>query len=941
MPSSRSFITTTADAAGAVTLTAYELRNLVAHLAAAGRAGDVHRLLALQTGAGTDFWFEVKDDGDPGGYVTDVRLALRLVRDAVDGLLRAGEPAPEVALEIRYALLIASVRSAVGRVPPTLFAALVEHGLRTPEEVLAELAQAPAGVRHHEIVASLAAHLPDWLRRQWLREILLDLPRLDAFDRGEMLVALTPHLPAELVGEALRAIRAIDWPAARGGPLLALAPRIPADLRDVAAGIAAELPEPALRIAAGAALGLPVTVESLRAALHHDSNTAFDVAEAAKVLGDVLPAGLLPELLTVAVTVRTMAADVLIALAPRLPDHLLATAVDAIAGFGSFDHAGAALAALAPHLSGALLERALGVARGLDEVDRIRAGTELALRLPEDRRDEVLHETWRLVEGEPLWELERRDAVVRLAEVLPAPLLPSAERFARSLPASEGGAVMLVAIGARLAGTHRQEVLRTALRDTLRFDDEELGASLSLTSLPVLGDLARLLPGEVLPFVLEHRDPHESSSLMLDRLGAISPHLRASELRSVLRAVRELDDGSERCAAIAALAGQAPEPAKRDLLREALSDCRRIHRQWDRTMALDALAPELTYEMGEEALEIAESIQYEPGARARAAVAGCLPPSLHARCLAGLPVGYERWGAVARAALARTAPEPARTELFRKALAVIGITDWDDTEALSARFVASIAADLPEHLLDEAVHVVEGYRGLPDDRWPAFATLAGRFGEPRRSALLADAIRVAAEVAREPARVRAVIALGVDLPGAARVIRRVSNRRWQAVGLAHLGESVSPEMLDGPADDEPESDDAILELLPFQPPGRASAVLRRLRSRPGWPDHAMTLAHVLPRLHRDLLPDLLDLLVDVPAAERPRLLIALMELLGPARRHHLPDLWKHARAAFDDGDRTQVLEAVTTLAPLVADAGGSDAATETAAAVLVVGRWHP
>jgi len=154
--------------ANAAELTPYELRNLVAHLEAAGKEDTLHRLLVLETYAGTNFWFEAKDKGDAGGYVTDARRALRLVRRAVDTRVLAGEPAREIALEVRYALLIASVRNAAGQVPTALLTAMVEKGVRSAEQVLAYLLQIHSGPPGFEVIASLAPHLPEPVRTKQL-----------------------------------------------------------------------------------------------------------------------------------------------------------------------------------------------------------------------------------------------------------------------------------------------------------------------------------------------------------------------------------------------------------------------------------------------------------------------------------------------------------------------------------------------------------------------------------------------------------------------------------------------------------------------------------------------------------------------------------------------------------------------------------------------------
>jgi hypothetical protein len=469
----------------------------------------------------------------------------------------------------------------------------------------------------------------------------------------------------------------------------------------------------------------------------------------------------------------------------------------------------------------------------------------------------------------------------------------------------------------------------------------------SETSGPVLAKLTPLLPGEVLPFVLEDVRPYGNTDWSANRLYAIIPELQAHELRLVQQGVRELRDGLGQCTAIAGLTDYVPDPARSEFLRTSLDAIPHIRLHWDQAMALAALAPKLPESLGSVALDIAEAIGDEPGARAVAEVAQAVPPHLRSRTIAALPAGYERWKAYGYAALAKKAHGPLRTQLFRDALAVIGRTDWDDTEALDAGFIKTHAADLPEALLETALDEARrahAYDGLSSS---VLAALAHRFDGPEGAAVRQEALAAAEHINNDAARVRVLAEIGVKVPGVAEAIGRIADPRWHLAGLAELGEPVPGEAIR--VDDLADLDgvSATLHLLPFLPPERVRTVLTELRRSERWSALAegawltYRLTEIVPRLGSEVLPDLLEIANGIPLRERAPLLAAIagtFQLLPPP---HLAECWRQTRAALDTTGRAGALETLATLALIVYAVGGPTAATDTAAAMHLVARWHP
>ena len=250
----------------------YGLRHLAAHLEAAGREDDLHRLMRLewsdhqgeQTRARFEnVWYTVHERvGDTSGYLSDVDRAWRLAEEA----FADRRSSIAIGLQCRYALIIASLCSLAGNIPPALIAALVQKGVWLGPQGLAYARQIQEPELRTRALAALAPHLGPTERDQVLREALEAAraigsersrsqalaalaPRLaelgqpaEALEaaraikykrsRSQALAALVPHLTAPLLGEALEAARAIRSERSRSQALAALAPHLGPTERD-------------------------------------------------------------------------------------------------------------------------------------------------------------------------------------------------------------------------------------------------------------------------------------------------------------------------------------------------------------------------------------------------------------------------------------------------------------------------------------------------------------------------------------------------------------------------------------------------------------------------------------------------------------------------------------------------------------------------------------
>jgi len=119
----------------------YTLRHLSQHLCLAGRIAELHRLLALDhqvTDSGTvNLWFAAQERANNVvGYLGDLALARADAAASTDRDLRCHLPPAALALEIRYALMAASVASSSNNVSTELLGQVIGAGIWSAERGL-------------------------------------------------------------------------------------------------------------------------------------------------------------------------------------------------------------------------------------------------------------------------------------------------------------------------------------------------------------------------------------------------------------------------------------------------------------------------------------------------------------------------------------------------------------------------------------------------------------------------------------------------------------------------------------------------------------------------------------------------------------------------------------------------------------------------------------
>jgi hypothetical protein len=179
-------------------LSPYELRHLVAHLAAAGRDEHVHRLLRLDNRGG-NAWFARKQElGAFDEYLADLDAAWRLAEDQGDAVLEA-----------EYAVMLASVGGLVGAVPVRGLARAARSGEIDAGQAVVLARRYPDASERARALVALVKAVDGEPRREAAAALLETIPQLPSSEeRSRATSALAPDLPSALSSRALAVARA-------------------------------------------------------------------------------------------------------------------------------------------------------------------------------------------------------------------------------------------------------------------------------------------------------------------------------------------------------------------------------------------------------------------------------------------------------------------------------------------------------------------------------------------------------------------------------------------------------------------------------------------------------------------------------------------------------------------------------------------------------------
>jgi hypothetical protein len=445
------------------------------------------------------------------------------------------------------------------------------------------------------------------------------------------------------------------------------------------------------------------------------------------------------------------------------------------------------------------------------------------------------------------------------------------------------------------------------LRDAIEFAQEIKDANTSAKTL-----------GALLPRLAELGHAQEAFDLALttvdaDRwyyreeprvsriLSALIPHLpkplQNQACREALAAAHRIGDADERMLALAAHVSYLPDALLCALLRTV-----RSINGFAQARVLELLLPGLPEHLLSDALDVANAV---PAAERSF----------------GHTVSSPR--ADALMALAPRLPEPLRSGALKDAGEAVAGIDDSLTRAKATGRLARLSPEpplLPDEVLGKAISSVQAIG--PGHGRPAAISMMAPYLPPALIEKLAQATR--AEDERRNQRVRTAIEYTATSEPSTAALRIAFN---EAQGI--------------------EGTEVRATTLALLAPHLPILLQRREPEREDTLDWEMNQADVLealaPYLHRDQLPEALNAALGLPdeIPWRVRTLTALAPRLAQLPRADLYPVWQATLRRISLAQRSHLLPLLSALLPLIIRLGGSRAATRTAQAVEVSGRWWP
>jgi hypothetical protein len=545
----------------------YGLRHLVTHLEGAGRERDVQALFQLEWSEkdeplgrrARNAWFAAHEQaGDMSGYLSDLSRARAMSERMSAGEAGQGKIPASIGLEVRYAIIAASLRSLAWHIEPPLLEALIKYEVWSWGQALAYARNA-----RYADVSSMG------------------------------LAALFPHVPAEfkddVLREALGVARKVSSPDDRCKALSALA-------RHVAGKRKEEVLQEALT--------------ALRETTDYRYSTK--VADAIRELASQLPDSLVREASQFVWTIRDpdTCVKTLTALAPYLPESCLGDAIERTGGLDNY-YRTEALAGLAPSLPQSLMERALSGARELPS-----ALKHLVPFVPESLLSSILEIARQVRDGYSRGTL-LASLVPRLPETARAQIIQEALQGARSIRVVSRSRLASVLVP-RLAAISRPSlprpvflILRPLLRRYVYATDPDNQSNAKRRAV-VLGELAPYLGRgalrEVVAASAEVQQLDHRAELLARLIPRLRGYARSRALRQALSTVQEIEDEPRRSATLTKIAEHLPQ----DLLPKAVAVTGKMADAGPRVTALASFIKRATGpfrdEVLREALKAARSI---------------------------------------------------------------------------------------------------------------------------------------------------------------------------------------------------------------------------------------------------------------------------------------------------------------------------------------------
>jgi hypothetical protein len=700
----------------------YIHEHLVWHLERAALEMEIAALLREENAQGRNGWFEAREAlGQSAGYAQDLRKAW--MQSQASALGGADQ-------RLRWTLMLASLNSLAYNLPHTLLARLVEEKIWSLPHARSYADRSPDLARRARALAVLAPFYPEPRKSETLR-LAFTAAQMDENSEDELKSWLVERLAeAGLLPEAMEIARSV-----RSNDSLAIA------LGTVAGYLEGSARRDLLTEVVGV---IQATEEVFRSAALLTAVPLMDEP-------------LLRELIAAAVQIQTPAhrGEYEVVLYMRLAELGFQEEAFQRADTVSDPFARAdALANLLPHLGPPLRAQAqeavLAAILALDDT-AWRAGKEEALKeSPSTLRSVVMvyYETqsWRVELLDLLLPDLPRSGQEQLAQLILEADDPHFQSKAMVALVSKGPADGMAQLWPRclaaaraLQKPYHRACALAALAAGHPEVLEEVWAALGAIDYhykrrEAILQAASLLPAaELEPLLRLAGQLSDENGERASALGGLAPFLPPNLLEQAVQTARSINDGDARLLFQASLAPGSDGPATEEIL-GLLPE---IENSYLRAKALAALAPRLPPTLHNQAVALANRVEYLPS-RAEVALPG----------------------------VANALPEPLRTAVYRQAIALI---DQINDGERAAWALGAQTLGMPEALVPEALAAARRVVEHVDPEWAAYSlvynllAVVPRLVEPLKGEVVQQALQVVGQIREEKDIGYALAALGQQL----------------------------------------------------------------------------------------------------------------------------------------------------------------------------------
>ncbi|MBN2548831.1 MAG: hypothetical protein JXB15_06725 [Anaerolineales bacterium] len=586
----------------------YNHAHLTWHMQQAGLIEAIHALLREETPEGRNGWFEACDRlGDLGIFLADLHRAWYIARN-------------RVGLQCRYSLILTTINTLAGSIPPDLLNELVRTNVWNPLQALAYARQDPHPVNKSMAISYLIPYLPEKIYQEPVVEALQAVRGIRNLAwKAEALSVLLPYLPdgvrTQLLIDVLPEIKKIWDEDERAIALSNLAPFFSENLVVRALNIAHEIEEEKPRVIAlsGLAPYLPMDVrlKVIREAKH------------------------------VALKIRNpkWMIEALVALAPNLPEQertqvFFAKFQTILLINEDLNERIEKLVFLVPYLFNDIrswvITEAFQCLKKANSRLKAEILSSLAPYLPKDQLSQAFGFAWGIEE----YHSYRTIALTSLIPYMPQDLLVKALLAVQSIENDGERAILLTSIAPYLSHETRQQIVTDAL-DATRFIGDDIERVEALVALaPCLSEeqleetmnlVFKIRDDEVIERALSRLVPNLSPKqleIAMHAAGLIcgevvwvnilvdfAPKMPLDLLMETLQRVYKLYDKWSKARALSILAGYLPEANRLQAMIIALDTIEEIESENLRAHALSELVPHLPEVLYEKAYQIVIEIK--------------------------------------------------------------------------------------------------------------------------------------------------------------------------------------------------------------------------------------------------------------------------------------------------------------------------------------------